>query len=627
MKRSYGLLPDKLDARDFYAMAPRAVLPDWIDMRGKLPAIKDQKSLGSCHDDQTEVLTQEGWKLFKDVDAKDKLASVDPITNELIFEIPTRLIELPYEGDLIIGKHLRLDFAVTPDHKMLVRKWDEAARTLSSEYSFVEAKDIGWYAGFLTKANSVGNIKDAEFYTLPPVVHAHETKGRPYKDERKIEMHAWLKLIGIYLADGCMLRDANHYGIQIAGTKDRKKDFIKNLAIDLGLNLTELSDRVKFFNKQIWTEFESMGFYGIKAPEKFVPKFIFDLPAEYIRSFLEGHFEGDGSKQESAWGVSKAHYTSSKRLAEDLHRLIFLSGSSTRIGSRAPRNSVIKGREIVSKNTEYRISVCDKGGISVDKKRSIFKQHYSGMVYCAEVPSYHTLVTRRNGHILISGNCTAFGTCAAYNYKQITQKQSHGKLSELYTYYNTRVIQNTVDYDSGASIRDAVKSVATNGVCHQTSWPYDIAKFRQRPNQKSYDEGNKSRAVAYLRVDQNLTAMKSQLAAGNPIIFGFSVFESFESQAVANSGIVPIPNVSREKLLGGHCMTIVGYSSARQTFIVRNSWGKDWGMKGYCEMPFAFLLDSSIASDFWIFESVPTPGLTVGRMKANKKKQNDRGAI
>jgi C1A family cysteine protease len=92
--------------------------------------------------------------------------------------------------------------------------------------------------------------------------------------------------------------------------------------------------------------------------------------------------------------------------------------------------------------------------------------------------------------------------------------------------------------------------------------------------------------------------MRACLADGYPFVFGFTVYESFESDAVANTGTVPMPKKS-ERVLGGHAVCAVGYDDAAKRFIVRNSWGLDWGRKGYCTMPYAYLADRNLSDDFW----------------------------
>ncbi len=102
---------------------------------------------------------------------------------------------------------------------------------------------------------------------------------------------------------------------------------------------------------------------------------------------------------------------------------------------------------------------------------------------------------------------------------------------------------------------------------------------------------------------QTPSQLKGCLASGYPIVFGFTVYESFESDAVAKTGQVPLPKPS-EKVLGGHAVLAVGYDETQQRFIVRNSWGKNWGLQGYFTMPYSYLTDNNLADDFWTIRVV-----------------------
>jgi C1A family cysteine protease len=170
--------------------------------------------------------------------------------------------------------------------------------------------------------------------------------------------------------------------------------------------------------------------------------------------------------------------------------------------------------------------------------------------------------------------------------------------SRLFIYYNARLIENTVNSDSGAMIRNAIKSVARQGVCRETAWPYDITRFDEKPDEDCYHDALRHKILQYRSLVQTGTQMKGCLASGYPFVFGFTVYESFEGHNVAASGVVPMPGVE-EAVIGGHCMLAVGYDDTQQRFILRNSWGGKWGMEGYCTMPYAYLTDPNLASDFW----------------------------
>ena len=146
-------------------------------------------------------------------------------------------------------------------------------------------------------------------------------------------------------------------------------------------------------------------------------------------------------------------------------------------------------------------------------------------------------------------------------------------------------------------IRDGIKTLAKQGVCSEKSWPYKISKFAEKPAVACYKEASEHQITSYYRIP-TLDGMRACLAEGFPFVFGFTVYESFESQQVAKTGTVNMPKKS-EKALGGHAVMAVGYNDSKKRFIVRNSWGEDWGMKGYFTMPYAYVANKDLSDDFW----------------------------
>jgi C1A family cysteine protease len=197
------------------------------------------------------------------------------------------------------------------------------------------------------------------------------------------------------------------------------------------------------------------------------------------------------------------------------------------------------------------------------------------------------------------GSCTANAIAAAIQFGRRKQKLTPDFTpSRLFIYYNERAMEHTIQSDSGAQIRDGIKSVGKLGDCAETEWPYVIKKFAERPAKKCYSDATKYQALQYQRVPQVLNQLKGCLASGYPFVFGFSVYDAFEGDVVAKTGELNLPG-PKEKLLGGHAVLAVGYDDKTQRFIVRNSWGPKWGKKGYFTMPYGYLTDSNLADDLW----------------------------
>jgi len=208
------------------------------------------------------------------------------------------------------------------------------------------------------------------------------------------------------------------------------------------------------------------------------------------------------------------------------------------------------------------------------------------------------------GHL---GSCTANALAAAFDFDRHKQGKNYMSPSRLFIYWNERSLEGHVDSDAGAYIRDGVKVLVKQGASPETLWPYDIDKFTIKPPHKAYVEAEKNQALVYQRIlrphDDPTADMLLCLSRGFPFVGGFDVYESFETDNVRKTGNVPLPRKG-EKVLGGHAVAIVGYSLAKQHFICRNSWGKEWGDDGHFYMPFEYFANKELSDDFWLISSV-----------------------
>lgn len=193
------------------------------------------------------------------------------------------------------------------------------------------------------------------------------------------------------------------------------------------------------------------------------------------------------------------------------------------------------------------------------------------------------------------GSCTANALAAAIEWLELAPVMP----SRLFLYFNERDLEGTTDSDAGAQIRDGILTLITQGICPETLWPYDIDRFDQRPTDHCYDVAHDCELLSYQRVDNTSLADLFEAITTGPVVAGFTVYESFESKAVAQSGIVQMPTPS-ERVVGGHAILITGYDQMAQRLAVRNSWGPAWGQKGYFTIPFQYFTNPNLADDFWL---------------------------
>ena len=193
------------------------------------------------------------------------------------------------------------------------------------------------------------------------------------------------------------------------------------------------------------------------------------------------------------------------------------------------------------------------------------------------------------------GSCTANALAGAIQFLELAPVMP----SRLFIYYNERELEGSTDQDAGAMIRDGIKTLVTEGACPEQLWPYVPVCYAQKPSRPCYEAAEGLSVLQYERVDNTVLEDLLEALTLGPVVGGFTVYASFESRAASSRGIVPMPGPDEEPV-GGHAILVTGYDQAAGRFLVRNSWGTSWGIKGYFQIPFQYFTNPDLADDFWL---------------------------
>ncbi|MFO0558407.1 MAG: C1 family peptidase [Polyangiales bacterium] len=205
-----------------------------------------------------------------------------------------------------------------------------------------------------------------------------------------------------------------------------------------------------------------------------------------------------------------------------------------------------------------------------------------------------------------TNSCAANAVAGAYEYlvKRHLGEEAYD-VSRLFIYYNGRAVDGIENEDEGSVIGSLIESLKQYGACSEATWPFDAEIVNEQPSDEAYQEASEFLIEDTAVVPTRLEAWKSALAEGYPIIFGISLFRSFDKHRKPGLVPMPSPRESSRESHGGHAMLAVGYSDQDRVFIVRNSWGTDWGDDGYCYIPYDYLVNERFNNgDSWIIRRV-----------------------
>jgi len=358
-----------------------------------------------CYDEDTEVLTREGWKLFKNLTRSDEICTLNPRTHQIEYQLPQAIVSYSHHRKLVSIRNRALDILVTLDHNMYVETQQDA-RKRRNKYRFVKAKNLQAQSVVMRTGTWVGS--EAEVFVLPSVELGH-VAGRTgqilYSQSGEIElpMDKWLAFFGIWLSDGEVTQDGPSYEMKISQKKNGTAVQVRELLSTLPFKFGESPGAFYCYDKQLCTYLRQFG----EAPEKIVPDFIKLLSPRQIGLFLDWFSKGDGTMMKNNYRI---FYTSSKRLADDIQELLLKTGRVGTVKAREGRGRVwILDHWADASRVQYEVHERVKKLKSWIDKRDTKIIDYKGKVYCATVEN-HIMYVRRNGKPLWCGNTGMFYT-------------------------------------------------------------------------------------------------------------------------------------------------------------------------------------------------------------------------
>lgn len=342
-----------------------------------------------CYDKKTEILTKNGWKLFKELNKNEEVATLNPKTNELEYQKIERKTEYEYNGKLINFKNKRISLMVTPEHRVWAKKITNHQKGHSNEvkFGFENAINLLGKENVQIKAIDRWKGKEEKYFFLPNI---EKSKYDPRPQIKKIPMDLWLEFLGYYLSEGSFTYNKGHYGVYISQSKKSKHySKIKECLNKLRFYKWGYNDRsFRTYNKQFYEYLKQFG----KAKEKFIPLELLSLSERQLKILFEALMLGDGTYRPHQYKYA----TVSKRLADNIQELGIKLGYSVTTSKEELSNPHHSDMYYVRLNKGSKTSWVRK-----NQSRLV---DYKGRIYCVTVKKHHILCVKRDEKIVFSGN-------------------------------------------------------------------------------------------------------------------------------------------------------------------------------------------------------------------------------
>lgn len=392
---------------------------------------------GGCYSDDTEILTENGFKNVKDISIKDNVWSVNRTSNKLEISSIKKAHKYFYDGKMVRVKNRYIDFLVTPNHNMPIFK--------GGKWQFIKAEDLKerYKTRVLRKFNWKG--KGLRYVYVKPTKIVNNQRVFVRFDTKK-----WLKFLGWYISEGSLYKSKSGYLVRIYQSNKKNRKVILNLLKSLGLKPFECSRSVDFQSKQIYEYLKNE--CGKGTYEKCIPPWILELDKKYLSIILGSLMKGDGSvsKQKNRNAKKYVYITTSKKLMSNIVELVLKLGWNCNVNIQKGNCYYIS----IQKNHLDHIIYSNRK--LYKDKQQLKEEHYKGFVYCPELKINNTVIIKRNGKISLNGNSfdIGFGSLSGMI------ERNH---NVCYVCYDNEGYQNTGAQRSGATTKFASTTTTPYG--------------------------------------------------------------------------------------------------------------------------------------------------------------------
>jgi hypothetical protein len=539
-------LAHHMAARQLLAQLPPAPpTRDWLAPVSFPAGIMGNDTLG-CHDAETEVLTDKGWQRWPSYDGSP-VATMSQMTGILEYQRPTALIRYDYDGELVFADHKSLDFGLTPNHRMYNRPY-----LIPKPY----VAGVSGYAGKY-QFDEIRSLPHRVAIPAAPTGHVGAELESIRIGDRSWDGDDFMALVALVLSDGWAgdVEGSNPGAISFCSFVEKRRDMVASFAHRLGIS--EIPGRHgvwKFTDRALSQWFYANGCVDgvFKSKSKRIPRLVHSATEAQQEVFLRyfGHQAHASEDQQ--------FYSSSKAMIDDLQELLLLTGKRGGIYEQqaggfggAPSRDGAMAYTLTVRKTD-RVTVLANG-----KKGNLRGDHYRGEVFCVEVPN-STLITRRNGSVLVSGNC-----CTASGIGHWIQVATANNGAEV-----TPSDADVVKFYSGSTgYNPADPSTDQGGV------EADVLAYAKKVGMGGFKIDGFAAAQA-----QNLPQMQQIVNTFGGAYIGLALPKTIEAQGEYDGATWDVDlsaGADAERgSLGGHCVIVEKYDG-------RGFWILTWGIRIY----------------------------------------------